>query len=210
MKKYHIFDLDGTLVDSMPYWAQAMTDIVKEGGIKPPEDIIKIITPLGSADTAEYYVKIGVEGTVESIMEKQRRKLLPYYTDVIPLKPFVREYLAGLKENGNGLYVLKASPRAFTEPVLKRNGFYDLFDCVWSSDDFDFTKVQKEIYFEAARRIGCGVGDIVFYEDNANAIKAGNAAGVFTIGIYDKTSAECSDEVPNVCDKYVMSFKELL
>lgn len=61
-----------------------------------------------------------------------------------------------------------------------------------------------------ARRIGCRVGDIVFYEDNANAIKAGNAAGVFTVGIYDKTSAECNDEVTNVCDKYVMSFKELL
>ncbi len=210
MKKYHIFDLDGTLIDSMGYWAEAMIEILKEGGVQPPEDIVRIITPLGAAGTAKYYVEMGVEGTVQSIMEKQRQKLVPYYADVITLKPFARDYLMMLKEKGDGLYVLTASPHAFTDPVLRRNGIYDLFDGVWSSDDFDYTKVQKEIYFQAAERIGCRVEDIIFYEDNANAIKAGNAAGVATVGLYDKTSAECSDEVPKVCDRYVMSFEELM
>ncbi len=208
--KYHIFDLDGTLIDSMEYWAQAMIEILIEGGIEPPEDIIRIITPLGAEGTAKYYVKMGISGTVESIMDTQPRKLVPYYTDVITLKPFVKEYLSSLKAKGDRIYVLTASPHAFTDPVLKRNGIYDLFDAVWSSDDFDYTKVQCEIYRQAAQQIGCRVEDIVFYEDNANAIKVGNAAGVETVGLYDKTSAECSDEVPKVCGKYVMSFEELL
>ncbi len=209
--KHHVFDLDGTLIDSMPYWAAGMIGLLREQGIEPPEDIIKIVTPLGNRGTAEYFISLGVDMDVETLMAKMREKLVPLYENVIPLKECVREGIAAVKERGDEVYVLTASPHVMTDPVLKRNGAFDDFKVVWSSDDFNHTKAQKEIYFETAERIGCRVEDIVFYDDNPNALIAAREAGVETVGVYDKTSVEVTDyNIADVCDRYINSFKELL
>ena len=65
--KHYLFDFDGTLVDSMPYWAGAMLDVLDTYGIKYSDDIIRIITPLGSLGTAEYFQKLGLDLTIEEI-----------------------------------------------------------------------------------------------------------------------------------------------
>lgn len=208
--KYHVFDLDGTLIDSMPYWAQGMIEILIEEGKEPPEDIIKIITPLGNRGTAEYFVGMGIDKTVDELIVKMREKLVPLYEKVIPLKSDIREGIQAIKDRGDEVYVLTASPHVFTDPVLLRNGAFDDFKEVWSSDDFSFTKAQKEIYFEVADRIGCRVEDIVFYDDNPNALAAARDAGVYTVGVYDETSAANCANVRDFCDDYIVSFKELI
>ncbi len=210
--KYHIFDLDGTLADSMQQWAGKMLNILKINGVTSyPDDIIRIITPLGDRGTAEYFInELGVKMTVDEVIAYMDKYALDEYAYRIPLKDGVKEYLEKLKANGEYLGVLTASPHRFLDVCLKRNGVFDLFDGVWSIEDFGtLTKNNTEIYFEAAKRIGCKNSDIIFYDDNIVAVTTAKRAGLEVIGVFDKASESDMSAISAVADKFIMSFSEL-
>ncbi len=210
--KYHIFDLDGTLADSMQQWAGKMINILEISGITEyPKDIIRIITPLGDRGTAEYFInELGVKMSVDEIIAYMDKYALDEYTYRIPLKDGVKEYLEKLKANGEYLGVLTASPHRFLDVCLKRNGVFELFDDIWSIEDFGtLTKNTVEIYDETAKRIGCKNSDIVFYDDNVVAVATAKKAGLAVIGVFDKASEQDADTIAATADKYIMSFKEL-
>ena len=212
MKKVHIFDLDGTLIDSMTQFPKANLRVLAEEGITPPEDVVNIITPLGYRGAAEYFINtLGVKASCpEEIMKRVESYLIDDYTNKIPLKPFVREYVEKLKKEGCKLYVLTASPHSCTDPCLKRNGIYELFDTVWSSDDFGITKANPQIYRDAAERIGCEMSDIMFYDDNFTALETAKKAGLATTGVYDPASDDFRDGIVATADVCINSFEELL
>ena len=212
MKKVHIFDLDGTLIDSMTQFPKANLRVLAEEGITPPEDVVNIITPLGYRGAAEYFINtLGVKASCpEEIMKRVESYLIDDYTNKIPLKPFVREYVEKLKKEGCKLYVLTASPHACTDPCLKRNGIFELFDTVWSSDDFGITKANPQIYCDAADRIGCDISDIMFYDDNFTALETAKKAGLATTGVYDPASDDFRDGILATADVYINSFEELM
>ena len=211
MKKVHIFDLDGTLIDSMTHFPKANLRVLAEEGITPPENVVNIITPLGYRGAAEYFMTLGVKASApEEIMARVESYLIGDYTYNITLKPFVKEYAQKLKTEGCKLYVLTASPHSCTDPCLKRNGIFELFDVVWSSDDFEYTKAQVEIYKAAAERIGCSVEDIMFYDDNVTALETAKRAGLSVTGVCDPASDDYKERIINVSDRYVNTFEELL
>ena len=133
----YVFDLDGTLVDSMPYFTKGILSIPDEEGIAYGDDLIKILTPLGYTKSAEYYVNVmGIRDSVEHIVERIREKLVFEYSNNILLKEGVGDYLRRLHAAGARLFVLTASPHLVTDVCLQRNGVYELFEQVWSVEDF--------------------------------------------------------------------------
>lgn len=209
IKRVYLFDFDGTLVDSMPTFISVMLRILDEFGIKYGDDIVKIITPLGYHGTAEYYRGLGISATTAELVELMNKYAQEEYAYKILAKETVVETLAGLKERGDSLNVLTASPHIMLDPCLKRLGIWDLFDNVWSCDDFCTTKSNPEIYREAARRMGCLPQDVIFVDDNVNAVKTARTAGMTAYGIFDKSSAEYEDEMRDASHKYLKSFSEL-
>lgn len=210
MIKAYLFDFDGTLVDSMPTFVSSMLRILDESGIKYDENIIKIITPLGVAGTANYYKELGVKGTVDDIIKKMKEYMYEEYLHNIPFKENVEEVLLKLKQRGAKLNVLTASPHVTLDSCLKRLKAYDLFDNVWSCDDFETTKANPEIYKMAAERIGEKVEDVLFLDDNYNADKTAKTAGMQVCAVYDKSSEDYIEEMKAVADYYIYNFKELL
>ena len=209
--KSYLFDFDGTLVDSMPSYVSAMLRILDENGIAYESDIIKIITPLGYAGTAKYYIeKLGVNMTEEMLVETMKRYAYNEYAHNIEAKPNVIETLRTLKAGGADLHILTASPHLVLDVCLKRLGMYELFANVWSCDDFGTTKADPEIYKMAAEKIGRQISEILFLDDNYNADKTAKAAGMRVAGVYDSSSAEYADEIKAVSDYYVTDFAELL
>jgi HAD superfamily hydrolase (TIGR01509 family) len=207
----YLFDFDGTLVDSMPTYGSVMKRILDENGISYGDDIIKIITPLGFRGTAEYFVEVmGVKKSVESLMKTMVAYCTEEYTYNIGEKPHVKQTLIALKQRGDSLHVLTASPHTSLDPCLKRLGMYDLFGNVWSCDDFGTTKADPEIYRMAAARMGREVGEVIFLDDNLGADKTAKSAGMKVYGVYDLSSAEYADEMKAICDRYIMDFKELI
>lgn len=208
--KAYLFDFDGTLVDSMPTFIAVMLRILDEHGIKYGDDIVKVITPLGYHGTAEYYRTLGISTPTTALVEQMNAYAQAEYAERISAKETVAQTLEALKRRGDSLNVLTASPHLMLDPCLKRLGIWDLFDNVWSCDDFHTTKSDPKIYQMAAARIGRSVEEIIFVDDNPNAVRTARLAGMQAYGIYDDSSAEYVAEMKAVSNRYILRLAELL
>ena len=207
----YLFDFDGTLVDSMPVYAAMMLRILAEKNVKHSEDVIKIITPLGYRNTAKYFIEtLGMEMGQDELVALMTARAVKAYTYDVQAKAHVLEVLYALKARGDDLHVLTASPHAMLDPCLKRLGVYDLFDNVWSCEDFGTTKADPQIYHMAAEKIGKPVGEIWFLDDNYNADKTAKEAGMRVCAVYDDSSAEYTHEMKAVADAYMEDFSQLM
>jgi len=206
-----LFDFDGTLVDSMPTFIAAMLRILNENNISYDNDIIKTITPLGINGTAEYYIDtLGIKKSKEELMDLMKSYMMEAYYNTIPTKENVISVLTELKNRGDSLNVLTASPHITLDACLKRLGIYDLFDNVWSCDDFNTTKANPEIYVMAAKRLNKNVEDIWFLDDNLSADTTAKAAGMKVCGVYDDSSKDYAEEIKSISDDYIYNFSQLL
>ena len=208
--KTYLFDFDGTLVDSMPTYIGIMLSILDEHKIEYTQDIIKIITPLGYRGAAKYYRTLGIDISEDALTEDMRARALHAYTYEIGEKEGVIDTLTRMKAQGCSLNVLTASPHVALDPCLKRLGIYDIFDNVWSCEDFGTTKSDTAIYVMAAERIGVPKENIIFVDDNINAVTTAKAAGMISYGIYDDSSSDMVEEMKRATDGYVYRLCELL
>ena len=208
MRNY-LFDFDGTLVDSMPTYVSSMLRILDENGVKYGDDIVKIITPLGLGGAADYYITLGIKMSREEILGKMLAYMTEAYENSIMAKPHVIEAIHELHARGDRLHVLTASPHSSLDPCLKRLGIYELFENVWSCEDFFTTKADPKIYEMAAERIGAPIGEILFLDDNLNADVTAKRAGMKVCGVYDESSAEYTEEIKKNTDFYITDFSML-
>ena len=210
MRKIYIFDLDGTLVDSMPTGVGIVLGFLDEKGIPYPDDIVTRLTPLGYKGSAKYIADHLTGGyQVEQIYEYFKAETLRAYGETIPLKFHVKETLEKLKAQGCRLNVLTASPQFLTDICMKRLGIYDLFENVWSIDAFGLTKADEEIYLETARRLGVTPQECIMADDNLNVLKTAKKVGMGTVGVYDEVSACYEKEMREIVDQYVYTIEEL-
>lgn len=207
--KTFLFDFDGTLVDSMPTYVSSMLRILDENRVVYRNDIVKIITPLGLEGTAKYFISLGIQKTREELLQIMGNYMLDAYKNRIPAKSNVIETLHRLKAGGAKLNVLTASPHETLDPCLKRLNMYELFEHVWSCEDFATTKADPAIYKMAAHRLGVPVEDVLFLDDNLNADTTAKAAGMKVCGVYDESSREYEEEMKQETDYYIYDFSEL-
>ncbi len=179
-------------------------------GIPYEDDIVKTITPLGLSGTADYFIEMGVTMPKDVILHEMRDYMLNPYLHTISAKEHVISVLKQLKCSGCQLYVLTASPHDTLDSCLKRLGIYHLFDRVWSCDDFCTTKADPNIYKQVAQEIGQDVGNILFLDDNLDAVKTAKQAGMLTCGVYDNSSKDYTEQFKELADYYIYNFSELL
>lgn len=206
-----LFDFDGTLVDSMPTYVSSMLRILDENNISYDNSIIKIITPLGLNGTADYYINhLGLNMSKEQLINEMKKYMLDAYLHTIPAKANVEFVLKQLKKQGASLNVLTASPHITLDACLKRLGLWELFDNIWSCDDFHTTKADPQIYVKAAKSMNTTVENILFLDDNLHADLTAKSAGMLVCGVYDESSKDYVDQMKAATDFYIYDFKELL
>ena len=211
MQKIWVFDLDGTLVDSMPSFTRGILKIADDAGLTYDGELIKILTPLGYTKSAEYYVReLGVPDTVENIVHRIEENLLYEYTNNIVTKPGVVEYLTRLHAEGARLFVLTASPHLVTDVCLKKNGIWELFEQVWSVEDFGLSKSDTPLFFEVAKRIGCERGDVHYFDDSLIALANAKRSDYRTYAVYDAQTPDEVERMKREHDVFVASFCDLL
>jgi len=176
-----------------------------------PTDITKTITPLGLNGTAEYFIHtLGMDIEKEQLMGIMAEYMLDAYFYKIHAKANVISTLKALKASGASLNVLTASPHITMDACLKRLGMWELFDNIWSCDDFETTKADPNIYTRAAERIGTSVENVLFLDDNLHAALTAKTAGMQVCGVYDESSKDCLEQMKAATDFYIYDFNELL
>ena len=209
MKKL-IFDFDGTLVDSMQGWADFIFDHLDNLHISYPDDIIKIVSPLGTRGAANYLIDLGVDSTVDDLLELMDSFALDEYTYRVPAKAHVIDKLKELKNAGYSLNILTACNHNLLDPCLKRLGIYDAFDNIWScEEDISMSKKEVELYTLVSKKLDSVCENCVFFDDNIGALTTAKESGMITVGVFDATSDDLIDEIKSITDKYIYEFSEL-
>jgi len=207
--KHCFFDLDGTLLDSMELWAGTHRKALEDAGIPVPENFVETITPLGNLGASKFVISLGLPKSLEQYLEECGKIFVHEYSCNVPLKPHVTETLLRLRQEGIGLHVLTAGTHLCADPCLKRCGIWDLFQNVWSMEDFQLSKDRPEIYLAAAARIGARPEDCTMLDDNCIALRAAKDAGFRTVGVYDRTSASSEAVIRSFADRYIRDLSEL-
>lgn len=206
----YLFDLDGTLIDSMGVFTESMYAVLDKYQVKYDDKIINELTPLGTEGILRYFLELGINASPIEILDFIMTFMLDAYHKRIPLKEGVFDTLRTLKGKGYSLNVLTASPHMTLDPCLKRLGVFDLFDNVWSCDDFSMTKSNPEIYKKVAEKLGVKPFEIIFVDDNIKAISTAKSAGLKVYGVYDKSSDDFVEDIKKIADGYFNNFFEMI
>ena len=206
-----IFDLDGTLLDSMDMWQNMTSDFLTRQNVEVPQNLDSLINQMTYKESAELISeKFLPQMTPDEIMACWDEYVIDMYKTKVQLKPYAKEYLEYLHKKGTKMCIATLSERTNIENALKRLGVIDLFDFIITVTEVGKSKKHPDIFIECARRCGAKVSDTVVFEDSLTPIKTAKSAGFTVYAIYDKTAKKHTDEIKSLCDKYIHSFDELL
>ena len=142
-----IFDLDGTLIDSMDVWEKIDLKFLQKRNITMPKDYIEIVNSMSFEEVAKYTIeRFNLRETEEELIKEWNEMAVFEYSHNIKLKPNVKEYLEKLKINNIKIGLATSSPKKLYEPVLKNNGIYDYFNAFTSVEDVKKDKSYPDIY----------------------------------------------------------------
>jgi len=204
-----IFDLDGTLWDSMDVWENVDRAFLGKRGIALPDDYMQIITTLSFRAAADYTIeRFGLNERPEDLMQEWHDMAMDAYHNHVPLKEGAKEYLYWLKDQGVLLGVATAAEDELFIPALKRCGMYDLFDHITTLKEVKRGKGFPDIYEKAAEKMGLNPCECVVFEDIAAGIRGAKSGGFMAVGIYDDHAVDDHEEMKQRADAFLMSFNE--
>lgn len=206
-----IFDLDGTLLDSMGVWRRIDENFLGKRGYLVPEDYLKAITAKNFKDAADYTIeRFGLHERAEDIMEEWFAMAIDAYTHHVQLKPSVREYLKCLRERGVKIAAATSSDVRLFEPCLRHHGIHDWFDAFTVTTEVKRAKGFPDVYWNAAEKLGLSYEDCVVYEDILKGVEGAKMGGFYVVGVEDIHSSYEKEEIRRKADSYIVSFEELV
>lgn len=181
-----IFDMDGTLVDSMRYWRRLERDFLTQRGVSIPdmERVLELAKPLPLYQSVLLFIeRFGLKDTPEQAMNEMISMMRQHYQSDVKSKPGAEEYLKKLKKCGVHMCIVTATPRHLVEVCLSRLNLTSYFDFLLSCDEVGAGKDHPDAFYEAAHRLGSAPSEIAVFEDSLQAAKTAKQAGFYTIGV---------------------------
>lgn len=200
-----IFDLDGTILDSMAIWADAPAIYLGGLGIKAEPGLGKTLFTMSMAEGAEY-LQAGyrLDMTIDDIMEGINHTVTDFYHYQVQLKEGAEQFLRAMKHAGVKTTAATSSDRQVLERALERLNVLDCFDRMFTCTEVGVGKIKPDIFLAAAEYMGTLPGDTWVFEDSLYAIQTAKNAGFRTVGVYDASSAENEDEIRRNSDIYLV------
>lgn len=212
-KKYAIFDLDGTLIDSMGWWKGLAEEFLRSRGVTEiPDGLLDQIQTMTVLESASLFIRIfGISGTAESVAGEMNALMDRHYREDISLKPGVKTCLDRLKKKGARMCVASAASADLVEACLNRLGAADYFERFLSCEDVGADKTRPDIYLQAAAGMGAAPKDTAVYEDALYAAETAKKAGFYVIGVYDEGNCRTEEEkkcLEDLSDEMIESWEE--
>ena len=203
-----IFDVDGTLLDSMSIWDTIGADYLRSIGYTPKENLNETFQAMSLRQAARYYqTEYGVTRSIAEIMDGVNGLLERFYRDEAPLKPGVREFIRRLSGRGVRLCIATATERPLVEAALSRAGILEYFECILTCTDVGHGKDEPFIYREALKRIGGERSSVVVFEDALHAARTARADGFPVAAVFDSHETR-QEELTALADFCLADFSE--
>lgn len=209
--KTAIFDMDGTLLDSMWIWRTVLTEFLEKKNIPDFNDINERVSMMTFTEALAYTAKNYDVGMTGSELKAQLEDyILEIYNTRVTLKPYVREYLEQLKEDGVIICLATLTDRPMVEAVLKRLDIRDYFDYIITVAEIGVTKEHPDIYEACLQFSGAEKSEAIVFEDAAYCLRTAHNAGFTCYGIEDPWQEFPPGFREKYCDRFIKSYKELL
>lgn len=208
--KGHIFDLDGTILDSIGLWREIDIRYMKQHGIEYRREYSDIIKTLTFDECATYFKHVlGVPLSEEEIKQDWLDMSYDAYANTLQLKPYALEYVQKCAKNGSCILATSCQKKSALA-ALKRLNLLDYFENIVTTEDVGKNKEYPDIYLECAKQLDLKPKECLVYEDILSALKCAGNAGFHVVGVYDEMWENDKQEMQLFADKYIASFKELL
>ena len=178
-----LWDMDGTLVDTEPYWMAAETPLVESfGGTWSHEQALGLVG-LGLEDSARIFQDAGVRMGVHDIIDRLTDDVMRQLAETgVPFRPGARELLADLREAGIKTALVTMSMRRMADTVVDLIDF-EAFDVIIAGDDSTRPKPFPDPYLQACAALGVTPSETVAIEDSPNGLRSAVASGAAVIGV---------------------------
>lgn len=207
-----IFDLDGTLIDSMSVWSKIDRKFLMENGVEPPTsyDVTDVVRKMSLEQAAQFFIdEFGIDLPPDKIIRRIGELVRREYEENIPLKPGVKELLRTLDSLDIPFGIATATYRELAEAILRRCGIYDNFRFLLTDADYPRGKNCPDIYIGASKLLGTPPEDTLVIEDSLHCITTAAGAGFVTAAVYDEASSAESGEIRRRADHYAGNLYEI-
>lgn len=206
-----IFDLDGTLFDSMTFWREMDREILSPYVSDVPDDFFAAIESMCFDDGLRYTIeRFSLPMTYEQLKAGYARLSHEAYGQRIPLKPGAMEFLRMLKDQGKRLAVATASSPEIFLPALERYGIADWFEAYATVSEAGRNKDEPDVYLLAAVRLGLPPSDCAVFEDLLVAVHSAKRAGFAVIGVQDACAALDESAIRAAADHYIEEYADVI
>ena len=209
--KAAIFDLDGTLINSMSLWDQIDIDYLTSKNIPVPDDLNDEISHLSFNQVAVYFKeRFKLEDSLDDIKNTWNTMAYDHYSSDITLKDGVVEFLDFLKKSNIKIGLATSNSTELLEASLKFNKIYDYFDAITITDEVSIGKHEPDVYLLAAKKLNVKPAECIVFEDILPAIKGAKKAGMKVIAVEDECSVLDKDEIIKNSDGFINDFRVLI
>lgn len=206
-----LFDMDGTLIDSMWVWEYAPAGALKLLGIAPDKEAFEIFRTKGYRETAKYLIaKHNLNMDRHEFMDLMDRAVVPFYETEVQLKAGAIEYLAYLKSSNVKICILTANKTELVNLIRVRFGLDAYISDYLTTTDFGLGKGEAELFIKLAKLYEVSLSECVLFEDSRYAIETANAVGVNTVAVQDRFSKKDEAYLRQNSTRFISSFTELI
>ena len=206
-----IFDMDGSLVDSMWMWRAIDIEYLGRYKIPLPENLQSEIEGMSFRETACYFKEhFAIPDSLEEIMAEWNRMAWNKYMYEVPLKKGIPDFLRHCREKGIRLGIATSNSRELVENVLGAHGLREYFGSIMTGSEGKKGKPSPDIYLAAARQLGAAPERCLVFEDILPGILAGKNAGMRVCAVEDEYSAAAREEKKRAADYYINDYVDLL
>ena len=205
-----IFDVDGTLLDSMFIWDTIGEAYLRSIGYQPKENLNETFKNMSLHQAARYYqTEYGVTRSIDEIMDGVNAMLERYYRFEVPLKPGVAELLERLQQDGVKLCIATATDRHLVEAALDRCGVLSCFGEIFTCNEVGHGKDEPDIFEAALRFLGTRREETLVFDDALYAVRTAKEAGFPVAAVYD-SHERSQAEVRARSDLYLEDLTQLV
>ena len=199
-KNYFIFDMDGTLLDSMDAWCKTGPEYAEQILGEKNDKITDEFAHLSIRDGLIKLAKIS--GADKVSFEGFLNVLLNHYLTDVTVKDGVVDFLKSQQALGKHMCILTATPVCASIPCLKHHGLYDYFDFIFTTENYPNGKGSPDVFYDVCKKIGCDISDAVMFEDALYSIKTSTSIGLYTVAVGEKVYAHHKNEIIKIADRY--------